>query len=60
MPPSSLRFLDPPDVAQPRGAEQRVGDGVEQHVGVGMPEQAVLENAHAAHESALAPEPAHA
>jgi hypothetical protein len=30
-----------PDVAQRRGAEQRVGDGVQQRVGVGMPEQAV-------------------
>ena len=36
---------------QTRRTEQRIGHGVEQHVGVGMTEQAVLEgNAHAAHD----------
>ncbi|MOA29028.1 hypothetical protein D3C78_1500150 [compost metagenome] len=29
----------PPDIAQPRGAQQRVGNGVQQHIGIGMAHQ---------------------
>src|SRR5438309_3060587 len=32
----------PPDVAKARGAEQRVADRVRKHVGVGMPQQALV------------------
>ena len=32
----------PPDVAQARGAQERVADRVHEHVGVGMPQQALV------------------
>src|SRR5574340_332899 len=45
----------PADVAQRRRAEQRVADRVQQHVGIGMAEQApVIRNVHAADDQ-LAP-----
>jgi hypothetical protein len=30
------------DVAQPRGTQQRIADGVQQHVGIAVAEQALL------------------
>jgi hypothetical protein len=46
-----------PDVAQPRGAEQRVAHGVDQHIGVGMPSESFLvRNFHAADDE---PAPGH-
>jgi hypothetical protein len=37
-----------PDVAQRGSAQQRIGDGVQQHIGVGMAQEAkVVRDAHA-------------
>ena len=45
----------PADVAQARGAEQRVGNGVQQRIGVGMAEQPTrVRNVHAAEDQLAA------